>query len=301
MKSIICLLGIFFLTLVGAFSASIPSLEGRVNDYANLLSSEEKANLNSKLESYENQTSNQFVLLTINSLEGDSIEDFTNKVFKSWKLGQSDKNNGVLVVFSKGERKLRIEVGYGLEGAIPDGIASQILRNDIAVLTKQNKFYEGFSAGFDALIRASLGEYKIKKTETNTNYFDLLPTTEQFVWGVVAFVLILIFTIFCDDSKPYGLLTSLATGIVYGIFLYGSVGAVAICAVLSFVAFWIISILKSGDYSSGGGGYYSSSSSGGSGWSSSFGGSDWSSGGGSDSGFSGGGGDSGGGGASGDG
>ncbi len=278
---------LFVLTIVGAFAASVPELQGRVNDYASLLSGDEKGMLESKLENYEQESSNQFVLLTIQSLEGETVEDFSIRALKKWKLGQADKNNGILVVFAKDERKLRIEVGYGLEGAVPDAIASNILRNEIAKLTKQDKFYEGFSAGFDALMLAANGEYEGEKETSISELF----TSGQAILGVVIGVILFFIGIVIEPFSLYALICVVAGG-TFGYFGWDhSLLALFLLALCSFVLAIFVFVIKN---SSGGSGY---SSGGG------YSGGDWSLGGssGGSSGFSGGGGDGGGGGASGDG
>lgn len=109
-----------FITIISiARSAEIPFLTGRVNDNAGILSENTISLLSEKLKLYEDSTTNQVVLLTIHSLEGENIEDYSNNVFNSWKLGKADQNNGVLIVVVPDERKMRIEVGYGLNLCLP--------------------------------------------------------------------------------------------------------------------------------------------------------------------------------------
>ena len=112
--------------------ADIPYLTGRVNDNAQILSEATRNSLIEKLKEHEIRTTNQVVILTVPSLEDESIEDYAYKVFNEWKLGKKDKNNGILIVVVPNERRMRIEVGYGLEGTLPDILASRIIQNIMA-------------------------------------------------------------------------------------------------------------------------------------------------------------------------
>ncbi len=131
----------------------------QVNDWGDLLSSTQESQLEQALRKYEDESSNQVVLATFASLEDESLEDVTEKMFASWNLGQAGKDNGVLLAIFKNERKIRIEVGYGLEGALPDITAGKIIRNDITPYFKDGRWYEGIVAGLQGIIQATSGEY----------------------------------------------------------------------------------------------------------------------------------------------
>jgi uncharacterized protein len=126
---------------------SFPPLTGYVNDSAGLLSIEGKAGLESKLAQLEKDTTAQVFIATIKSLEGDSIQDYANRLFAEWKIGQKDKNNGVLFLIALDDRKMWIEVGYGLEPLITDGRAGRIRDNDVIPRFKQNDYEGGITAG----------------------------------------------------------------------------------------------------------------------------------------------------------
>jgi len=126
------------LLVVGpAFALDVPSLDGRVNDHARLLSPDRAASLEERLAGYEQKTGHQFVLLTIASLEGDPLEDFSIRTVEKWKLGRKKVDDGLLLLIAKKERKVRIEVGYGLEGNITDAESSRIIRRVIAATLQQ--------------------------------------------------------------------------------------------------------------------------------------------------------------------
>ncbi len=131
-----------------------------VNDYANLFSPMQKNDLEAKLRKFYDSTSNEIIIITLLSLDGFEVDDVTYAYGKGWKLGNTEKDNGAIMLLSKDPRKLRIEVGKGLEGALPDGLAGTIQRNIMLPLLKQDKFYEAFNEGFSAIESATKNEYK---------------------------------------------------------------------------------------------------------------------------------------------
>jgi uncharacterized protein len=115
----------------GAFAAQVPRLQGRVNDYAQILSASAESRLDAMLADLERTDGTQMAVLTITSLEGEPIEAFSIQVAEQWGLGQKQNDNGALLVVARNDRKIRIEVGYGLEGRLTDLIAGRIIRNVI--------------------------------------------------------------------------------------------------------------------------------------------------------------------------
>src|SRR5262249_5473515 len=114
-----------------AETLTFPRLTGRVVDEAGILDAGTRAALTEKLAALEAKTTDQVVVATVKSLQGTSVEDYGNRLFRNWKLGQSGKNNGVLLLVAPNEHKARIEVGYGLEGTLPDAVAKLILENNV--------------------------------------------------------------------------------------------------------------------------------------------------------------------------
>lgn len=137
----------------------VPGLQGRVNDYANLLSPATEASLESVLKSLESSDSTQIVVLTIDSLQGGSLEQFSLRVVEAWQIGQQGLDNGVLLLVSRDDRKIRIEVGYGLEGTLTDMTAGRIIRNVITPKFKQGDFNQGIIDGIGAIVATVRGEF----------------------------------------------------------------------------------------------------------------------------------------------
>jgi uncharacterized protein len=158
----LCLSSIFLLIWASyAFGLDVPALKGRVNDYGNILSSSTEQQLEAVLGELERTDSTQIVVLTIPSLEGDSLEDFSIRVADQWKIGQESKDNGAILLVSKNDRKLRIEVGYGLEGSLTDLISGRIIRDIIVPHFKRGDFDAGVSNGVQAMIQTVRGEFKV--------------------------------------------------------------------------------------------------------------------------------------------
>jgi uncharacterized protein len=131
-----------------------------VNDFANMLSGEEQASLEHELVALDDSSSNQIAIVTINTLNDYPIEEYANKLFRAWGIGNKKTNNGILILVAKDDHKMRIEVGYGLEGAIPDITAGDIIENDLKPNFRSGNYYEGFEKAISSLTKAAVGEYK---------------------------------------------------------------------------------------------------------------------------------------------
>lgn len=151
------------LTASLACALDVPPLKGRVNDYANMISPQVRSQLETELNNFEKSDSTQIVILTVNSLEGDSLEDFSIRVAEAWKIGQKGKDNGAIFLVSKNDRKTRIEVGRGLEGKLTDLVSGRIVQLVINPQFKRGDFDAGFQAGVRAMIDATRGEFKADK------------------------------------------------------------------------------------------------------------------------------------------
>ena len=151
---------------IPANALEAPRLLSRINDYAELLSPVTVSELERKLTDFERTQSTQIVVLTVRSLEGDDIDQFAIKVADAWKIGIKDKDNGVLLVLAKAERKVRIEVGMGLQGVLPDLTASRIIRERMRPYLKTNDFDHGITAGVEGIMEATRGEYTVSPRGT---------------------------------------------------------------------------------------------------------------------------------------
>lgn len=148
--------GLFWTSTAGALE--VPTLQGRVNDLAGVLSAPQAKELEARLADYEQRTGHQFALLTVPTLDGEDIEGFSIRTVEKWGLGQKQKDDGVLLLVAVNDRKMRIEVGYGLEPNIPDILAGRIIRNVMAPHFRQGDYAAGINAAFDSLMKAAAGE-----------------------------------------------------------------------------------------------------------------------------------------------
>ena len=169
MKKLIILLLFIFSFLNADITQYFPKLEGRVIDQANMLSPDVKKDIDGILKKHEKETSNQIVVVILNSLNGYTIEDFSYQLGRFWGIGQKDKNNGVLLVVSKEDRKVRIEVGYGLEGALTDKISHEIINYTIKPNFKANQYELGILKAVNEIKAAIKGEYVGKEKAENFN------------------------------------------------------------------------------------------------------------------------------------
>ncbi|WP_404836587.1 TPM domain-containing protein [Aeromonas media] len=139
---------------------SFPPLSGRVVDEAALMSRKQAHQLTQQLAAFEKRSGIQLVVVSIDSLDGETIEEYGFQLGRHWGIGQKGKNNGVLLLIAQDERKVRIEVGYGLEGALPDAIAANIIQTRILPAFKRGDMVAGVVAGSQGIMQALAGEYQ---------------------------------------------------------------------------------------------------------------------------------------------
>jgi uncharacterized protein len=168
-----------------------------VNDFAGVLSPEEVAALERKLVAYDDSTSNQIVIVLVKTLKDYPIEEYSLKLFREWGIGNKKTNNGVLILAAIDDHKVRIETGYGLEGAIPDIIANSIITNDIVPAFRNGNYYEGLDKASNSIIAAAAGEYKAPE-----NYRDR-GKKGKFPVGLIV-VLIILFLLFSNRNRGGG-------------------------------------------------------------------------------------------------
>lgn len=189
---------LFLLGGLAAFAAEVipPAPTKYFNDFANVVAPPTAASLNQTLEDFERQTSEQIVVAVFPTMQTDSsVEDYTLRVARAWKVGQKANNNGaVLFVFVK-EHKMFIQVGYGLEGALPDALCKRIVEDEIAPHFKSGDFNGGLTAGVQAMLAAAKGEYKgtgrTVADSQNTGDNSPAPTFVSLLIGIIVILVIL--------------------------------------------------------------------------------------------------------------
>ncbi|MBK8064910.1 MAG: TPM domain-containing protein [Betaproteobacteria bacterium] len=260
---------------------AVPVLKARVTDLTGTLSAQQRDELEALLAGFEAKKGSQIAVLLLPSTRPEEIEQYAIRVFDQWKVGRKGVDDGLLLVVAKDDRRLRIEVGYGLEGVIPDSVARRVIDETITPRFRANDFAGGVRAGAEQLMRLIEGE-KLPPPQSRPAQGGTSNLDSMFEWLVPLFAFVVV---------GGGILKAvlgrlpgaLAVGVVAGLagWLMVSLGAAALFALVGF----ILTFVNTGGGRRGGGGW----SSGGGGWSS----------GGSSSSWGGGGGSSGGGGASG--
>jgi len=233
------------------------SLKGAVNDFAGMLSQNDASQLELKLDNFQKTTGNSIVIATVNNLGGDTVENFAVQLFKDWGIGQKDKNNGVLILVSKEDREMRIEVGYGLEGALTDAQSFWIIRDVLTPAFQNNDYASGLNSAVDEIEKAIGGEVipsadNQDQTQTGGTLGGLIF---KYFWFLI-FIVIWLGSIL-GRSKSWwagGVIGGVAgaiIGFIYG-FLYTGIIAIGGLAVLGLIFDYFVS--KSyGKYKSGGG------------------------------------------------
>jgi len=183
---------LFCMTGTDAFAQSnpdFPTLTGRVVDQANLLDAATESELDEQLAEHEALTSNQIVIVTVDTLNGFADADYALRLGRQWGIGTAERSNGVILLVAPNERKVRIEVGYGLEGALPDGLAGQIIRRNILPQFKESDYPGGIRSGVNAILQAVVGEYEPNpdnarhSSDHGKKTFDFIPL---FFIGMIA-------------------------------------------------------------------------------------------------------------------
>jgi len=148
--AITCLM-VYLVFLSSVQAQTFPEPTGFVVDQANILSESEEAQLTQKLQALKDQSNREFAVATIADLQGYDIADYGYQLGRAWGVGNEGKDDGLLLIIAPNERTMRIEVGYGLEGIITDGLSGQIIRNDITPFFKQGNMFAGIDAGVNAI------------------------------------------------------------------------------------------------------------------------------------------------------
>jgi uncharacterized protein len=163
----------------------LPELKSYANDLTGTLNPDQIGVLNNRLKTFDDSTSNQIVLLIVPTINDYPLEEYANEIATKNKIGTKKSDNGILFLIVKDDKKIRIEVGYGLEGALPDALASSIIRNVVVPNFKRNDYYSGISEGIDAIVQATKGEYKAVEKKQSRNSFS----------GIITILIIIFFLI----------------------------------------------------------------------------------------------------------
>jgi uncharacterized protein len=151
-------IALLFCLATAVFALDFPPLSGRVVDQAGIMSAASRSSVEGKLKELEDKSGIQLVVATVKSLQGGDIETYANQLFRTWKLGEAKKNNGVLLLVAPAEHKVRIEVGYGLEGTLTDALCSVIIASAIVPRFKANDYSGGIERGVDGIISVLSGD-----------------------------------------------------------------------------------------------------------------------------------------------
>jgi uncharacterized protein len=226
--------GFFFFLVLAIYSLAlaleVPPLRGRVNDYAKLLPQERARALEAQLEKFEQETGHQIAVLTIPSLDGDSLEDFSIRVAESWKIGEKGFDNGAILLIARDDRRLRIEVGYGLEGVMPDAIASRIIREVITPRFRSGDYAGGIEAGVDAILKITKGETLPERTRPAPG-----PTTSEGASLITILMITAMLALFIGMTRRRllgGAVGGAASGLVTSLFASGGLGFVLLPALI---------------------------------------------------------------------
>ena len=183
------LAGLLAIPLPAAVAQTFPALSGRVVDEADLLDPEAEAALTEKLAAHEKASSDQVVVATVPDLQGYAVEDFGVALGRTWKIGQKGENNGVILLVSKNDRKVRIEVGYGLEGTLTDALASVIIQTDMLPAFRNGDYPGGIDKGVDGILQVLSGDAAEFRARAGRNA-EWEPTDTEAWIGVGLFLLV---------------------------------------------------------------------------------------------------------------
>lgn len=193
LSSLLCLISLFFVWILPVRAMNIPNPNSSfyVLDQANLISTSTELDIVDISESLYNETEAQIVIVTLDNLSGYDLEQFSVQLFRDWGIGKKDKNNGVLIILALAEREVRIEVGYGLEGAIPDSVAGRILDEYMLPNLQEGNYDQAFTETYNAVLNRIMDEYGIETlsgVESNSNNeLDQVP----WIWIIIGAIILL--------------------------------------------------------------------------------------------------------------
>ena len=240
---------------------AVPPLTARVTDLTGTLTAEQKSTLEQRLAAFEASKGSQIAVLMLPSTKPEDIAQYSIRVAEAWKIGRKGTDDGLILVVAKEDRRLRIEVGYGLEGAIPDAVSKRVISDTITPRFKADDYYGGISAGVDQLIKLVEGE-KLPPpsgSPSTPGSNQASGAKDPFEYIVPAFFFILI--VGAALRAVLGRFTgAIATAGVAGVagWVMFSLGIAGIAAIVAF----LFTLMNSGRWASGGGGFSSGGGSG---------------------------------------
>jgi uncharacterized protein len=237
MAAVLRVLAVLWVLAPPLAALDVPYLSGRVNDYADIIPDSAEPRIEQKLAAFEQKTGNQVAVLTIESLQGEVLEDFSLKVAETWKLGQKGKDNGVLFLISEQDRKMRIEVGYGLEPELTDLESSRILDDVVRPYFRNGDFAGGIEHGADAIMASVQGQEITPAPDADSGASDMPPGAKVlfgliFLFVIGTFSLIALFSQGCQSWFLYVFLMPFYAAFPSAISPVLGIGAVIAWAVL---------------------------------------------------------------------
>lgn len=261
-----CLLALCWVLLFASGSlraelVPVPALQQRVTDLTQTLTSEQQSQLEAKLAAFEQQKGSQIAVLIVPTTAPEAIEQFSIRVVDVWKLGREKQDDGVLLLLAKDDRKMRIEVGYGLEGAIPDVYAKRIISEIMVPSFRQGDFYGGINAAVEQVIKLISGEQLPAPTQSKPNSGKL--------WDMLYVVFIGAFVVGGILRAIFGkFVGGVLNGGIIGMLIWVFGGGLIVAIVLAIIAFFLTFAGASGLGHAGGlgGGGYGGGYGGSGGW-----------------------------------
>ena len=250
-------LALLLLVSMDLYAIKVPELRRRVNDVAGMISPYTEKQLNKMLADLEQTDSTQIVVLTILSLWGDNLEDFSTRTAKAWGIGQKGKDKGSILLIVKRDRRIHIEVGYGLEGRLTDLVAGSIIRNTISPRLREGNFDQGVMDGVSAMASAVRGEYTVNAPLNRDEQITLYIAYAAL--GLLPLIIVLYACAFFSKilSIAAGAVLAPGVGFIFGANLF----VILILMAIGISAGWMAGIvmhtpLKLGMWEDGKGGYY---------------------------------------------
>lgn len=239
MRKIIFSIFLFLVLVVSpVWAFEIPNYQNYVTDLANIYSTEFENKLNEKIKVFEGETEIELAVLTISKLPEASIEEYAVEVFEKWGVGKRGEDNGVLLLISKEDREMRIEVGYGLEGKITDGMAGRIIRDEITPQFRLENYEEGTEAGVEAIMRAAKGEVEENNSVSEEKLYGIDDFVGNFKVVVLGGLFLIYMASFLGRSKE--IITGGIVGFILGI-MFANLGVALVLAVFGFILDMILS------------------------------------------------------------